>query len=418
MRARKRRPLFRDPTPRYVGRDEFDGALRELDSELVEVLAAYVYGVAPSRLARRMDTAVGYGVQFLVVHALTAIRDSPQAESLREELRADHGPRYSRALRAAAQRMEVDGAPRCRQCAAPLASGAPTGRPRQYCGNACRQTAYRRRMRDRTYDATTESVYRRGLTPPPPEQKPVPLPPLKPPRHGYRLGDPGYDEYLARLLDKWASPSSRKDSEDRSVDISDWLSRREYPEQVERTARHRTPGHVPSAIRFGRPKHGQNDTLHPHDTGVVIIGTGFGGSLAEYLNSASRSAAPPCAFARKRPVPQPIGDLGSTQDYAELGDGPASPWLTGKDTAVDLDRKEFRISLTGYLSEIDPRPCAPVAQNFLLSRSRQAESPALLSTDSDTPYWLLAQRHPARRTVHRILPPHPPVRRRISHRGY
>jgi hypothetical protein len=192
MRARKHSPLFRDPTPRYVGRDELDGALRELDRELVEVLAAYVYGVAPSRLARRMDTAVGYGVQFLVVHALTAIRDSPQAESLREELRADHGPRYSRALRAAAQRMEVDGAPRCRQCAAPLASGAPTGRPRQYCGNACRQTAYRRRrrMRERTYDAATESVYRRGLTPPLPEQKPVPLPPLKPPRHGYRLGRP------------------------------------------------------------------------------------------------------------------------------------------------------------------------------------------------------------------------------------
>ena len=198
MRVRKRHPLFRDPTTRYVGRDELGSVLAGLDPELVEILSAYLHGVAPSRLARRMNTAVDYGVHMLILHALKAIRESPGSESLREELLAEHGPRYSRTLRAVARRMEIDGAPRCRHCATPLVTASATGRPRQYCGNACRQAAYRERRRDRT----SGSGRRHGLTPPPVETEPAPLP-RKQPRHGYRPGEPGYEEYVARLLNDW-----------------------------------------------------------------------------------------------------------------------------------------------------------------------------------------------------------------------
>ena len=202
MRVKSRRPLFRDPTTRYIGRDDLDHALSRLEPELVELLAAHVYGVTPGRLARRMDTG-GFDVLLLLLHALRKIRDSPGGEGLVEELRTDHGPRYSQALRTIAQRMRIDGVPRCRRCAKPL-TAATTGRPRQYCGNACRQAAYRQRIRDSAVNAKHDH----GLTPPPPGQELVPLPSLAP-FSNYEPYALASDRHLQMLLDRWAGRARR-----------------------------------------------------------------------------------------------------------------------------------------------------------------------------------------------------------------
>ncbi|MEV6239097.1 hypothetical protein [Lentzea sp. NPDC051838] len=150
MRVRRRTHAFDDPTARYAGRDALDNALRRLPPDLVEILAAYVYGVSVASLQRRLGEQK-YPVMDLLGFAVQEIRSSPGGEALVEELLTGHGPSHSRVLREAGQRIGVAAAPQCQRCATPF-SQAAVGRPRRYCGNACRQAAYRQRDRARAND--------------------------------------------------------------------------------------------------------------------------------------------------------------------------------------------------------------------------------------------------------------------------
>ncbi|MER8032038.1 sigma factor-like helix-turn-helix DNA-binding protein [Streptomyces bauhiniae] len=146
-RAARRRRSFRDPTARYVGNDVLSQALLELDDAQRDLLLLRLQGAPTAQVARRLDTPRG-NVEAVVAAALETLRTSGYASSLLEEMRWEHGPLRSEVVRAHSSEVVV--LQRCTwtECEA-IVTQPPTGRPRLYCSNACRQKAYRIRRSGR-----------------------------------------------------------------------------------------------------------------------------------------------------------------------------------------------------------------------------------------------------------------------------
>ena len=140
-----RRSNFSDPTSRHAGEGWLDRALNELDPCDKEILLAYVGGASRAQLSLAITATrqVDQRLDIVLVTIFEELRTSAAASGLYEEYVGEHGPQHSLMIRAAMG--AHDRAPRCARCHDPMLQPAATGRPRLYCGNACKQAAYRMR---------------------------------------------------------------------------------------------------------------------------------------------------------------------------------------------------------------------------------------------------------------------------------
>ncbi|MFI9332325.1 hypothetical protein ACIGZJ_32945 [Kitasatospora sp. NPDC052868] len=142
-----RAKALNDPTARHAGPDVISDALsRTLSLPEIELLTAWLYDVPTHQLATDLG-ATQDSTEVILANALAKLGRSPQAKALLDEHLAGEGPKHSGTLRLTAARLGVDSVPRCPTCATALLSAAPTGRPRRYCSDRCRQKAYRERAR-------------------------------------------------------------------------------------------------------------------------------------------------------------------------------------------------------------------------------------------------------------------------------
>lgn len=111
------------------------------------VLAVIVYGATPAEVARRMGISSSRAVNEVSM-TMSIIRHPSRSFPLRDYLDDDDELVIDGDLRALMRqwRIEETLVPRCAACDALLPPAtAWEGRPREYCSNACRQKAYRRR---------------------------------------------------------------------------------------------------------------------------------------------------------------------------------------------------------------------------------------------------------------------------------
>jgi hypothetical protein len=134
---------FRDPTSRHADERWLDRALNELHPCDREILLAYVGGASRTQLSLAITATreVDQRLDMVLGTILQQLRTSSAVEGLREDYAAEHGPRHSLMMRAAMEAQ--DRVPRCAHCRKPMLEPTATGRPRRYCGNACKQAAYR-----------------------------------------------------------------------------------------------------------------------------------------------------------------------------------------------------------------------------------------------------------------------------------
>ncbi|WP_406360596.1 hypothetical protein OH782_42385 (plasmid) [Streptomyces sp. NBC_01544] len=116
------------------------------------ILAVVVYGASPAEVAQRMGISTSSATR-MISTTLSAMRHPSRSQVLRDHFidEGDDELVIDSDLRGLIRqwRIEENLVPRCATCDALL---PPTtsweGRPREYCSNACRQKAYRRRKTD------------------------------------------------------------------------------------------------------------------------------------------------------------------------------------------------------------------------------------------------------------------------------
>ncbi|AVH54624.1 MULTISPECIES: hypothetical protein [Streptomyces] len=131
--------------------DSLSFVLRRLDQERASALLAYaLYG------ANRADLARGLGIdkwvaQFTSQTALWQARLSKNHTNAWEFWAGDDGNSLvvDEELRALIREWNIEErfAPHCRQCRVVFERPKSARRPREYCSNACRQKAYRARLK-------------------------------------------------------------------------------------------------------------------------------------------------------------------------------------------------------------------------------------------------------------------------------
>ncbi|MEU7697162.1 hypothetical protein [Streptomyces sp. NPDC039028] len=124
--------------------------LRSMERErAITLLASALYGARPTEIAHGLNqewSSADIGISAALWHAGRRLSDTGLAGSWFPEdgdaIVIDEG------LRALIREWKIEErfAPRCQQCDAPFARRVKGGRrPQQYCSNACKQKAYRRR---------------------------------------------------------------------------------------------------------------------------------------------------------------------------------------------------------------------------------------------------------------------------------
>ncbi|MFE4634510.1 hypothetical protein ACFRJ1_14210 [Streptomyces sp. NPDC056773] len=134
---------------RHVGEPLLDRVLRKvLKAAELRLLSEFIHGVHADQIARRLGITP-YEVNQLLAGMAHQIKEAPGGEGLLEDLRSRGGPRFSALLWEGRKAVPV--VHRCERppCAKPFTQ-PPTGRARQFCSNACKQAAYRDRLRTRT----------------------------------------------------------------------------------------------------------------------------------------------------------------------------------------------------------------------------------------------------------------------------
>jgi ferredoxin len=150
---------------RYVDRPRVErttvlaDTLRSLGQERATVfLAVVLYNASVELVAEKLGLEVGRVIRHFSI-AVSALRHPSRSQRLRDYMweldSLDPTILIDDQLRALIRdwRLQEMFEPLCRQCGRPMsvawsAIGQPrTGRPRQYCSNACRQKAYRMRRR-------------------------------------------------------------------------------------------------------------------------------------------------------------------------------------------------------------------------------------------------------------------------------
>ncbi len=161
---RKRVTSHRDPTSRYAGEDALGAAFQKLPIQDQEILTAYLYGVSWRALDRATfgNGESRWSLDAIVSSSLQQIRGAEAFEALLEELRSEHGPKYSKPLHEVAKRMGLTGLSQCNTCSETIRDFAATGRPRMYCSNACKQAAYRARKLSAENQGTLSKRHRRA----------------------------------------------------------------------------------------------------------------------------------------------------------------------------------------------------------------------------------------------------------------
>lgn len=188
---RARRLRSDDPTPRHIGDSVLEQALSGLSDAERELLTdAVMVGAEEAARTRGLPAE---DVRELLASLLQQLADSPQAPELLAELNDPDGPLYAPSIRAAMRRAPVH---RCARsgCISPPFPQLPTGRPRIYCGDACKQAALRERQKRgiigqlRTKESKSRYLVRNYAADPE-------LPAPRRPSH------PSWDDYLRRRLE-------------------------------------------------------------------------------------------------------------------------------------------------------------------------------------------------------------------------
>lgn len=191
-----------DPVSRRVGEDVLGRALRELCSDAERrLLLRYLHGAPPQQLAR--DIGLGLGTfEMLVGGLLNKIGTSKYADALRQELSS--APRHSSEVWAGAAEVPAHRCERTGCVAQPFAQ-RPMGRPRRFCSSACRQAAYRERLRTADKQAPAETKPE-GPRPARLTDYSAALPAFPEPRDW--SSSIGFWSYLNNAVKRWHSPAT------------------------------------------------------------------------------------------------------------------------------------------------------------------------------------------------------------------
>ncbi|MEU2717969.1 hypothetical protein [Streptomyces sp. NPDC007205] len=195
----------RDPVGRHVGEDVLGRALRELCSDAERrLLLRYLHGEPPRQLAR--DLGLGEGIfGMLIAGLLDRVRRSKYASALRQEL---SGPRFSAEVWGGAAEVSAH---RCERpgCGAPPFPQRPVGRPRRFCSSACRQAAYRERLRTGAGRRLAAAGRLAGPRPARLTDYSAAPPAFPPPQ---ALPDSGaFRNYLGKSIRRWHAPTAAED---------------------------------------------------------------------------------------------------------------------------------------------------------------------------------------------------------------
>ncbi|MFE4513125.1 hypothetical protein ACFRMQ_02855, partial [Kitasatospora sp. NPDC056783] len=192
-----------DPVSRHLGEDVIGPALETvLGSGGRTLLLHLLHGAPISQIAKQARVPAS-SISDYTAHQLERLAASEHAQALREELSDPHGPRYSPEVWASRNAVPIH---RCERkgCPSPPFTQPATGRPRRFCGNACRQAAYRARKPAESVAATAPTAaartYRLTSYSDAPPQFPARMVPW-----GKRWFAE-YMRYLDRTFEEWSSP--------------------------------------------------------------------------------------------------------------------------------------------------------------------------------------------------------------------